>query len=254
MVSKICRLCGIAKPLSDFYADGRTKGERAARGGKGAQPWCKLCCAEHRKPGIHAEREEKTGLAKAGLKRCGSCHELKSLSEFHLRRASPDGLAYKCAECVKSSCREWKRKNPEAFKEWYRRNVDRQSEKFKEYRRKNRDHLSKQYREWAKENPHKVNAIVAKRTAAKLKATPPWADQAAIRNFYERAAELTRATGIRHEVDHIVPLQGKTVCGLHWEGNLQVLPKTENIRKSNRMPEEWSNATSMPLLEASRQR
>ena len=40
-----------------------------------------------------------------------------------------------------------------------------------------------------------------------------------------------------HEVDHIVPLQGKNVCGLHWEKNLQVIPKTENRKKSSKLLE-----------------
>jgi hypothetical protein len=58
-----------------------------------------------------------------------------------------------------------------------------------------------------------------------------------IRKVYAFSARLTAETGIRHEVDHVIPLQGETVCGLHWEGNLQVLPKIDNIRKSNRLLE-----------------
>ncbi len=83
-----------------------------------------------------------------------------------------------------------------------------------------------------------INALVAKRNAAKRNATPSWVDMERVREFYERAAFLTQATGVRHEVDHIYPLQGELVCGLHCEANLQILTKSENIRKSNRMPEE----------------
>lgn len=93
---------------------------------------------------------------------------------------------------------------------------------------------------WAKANPDKINALIAKRNAIKKNALAPWADLTAIRAIYAEATRLTKETGIRHEVDHIYPLQGETCCGLHVENNLQILTKTENIRKKNRMPEEYA--------------
>ena len=67
-----------------------------------------------------------------------------------------------------------------------------------------------------------------------LKATPPWADLKKIQSFYTEAKRLTKETGIAHHVDHIYPLKGKYVSGLHCEHNLQILTATENIRKGNR--------------------
>lgn len=65
--------------------------------------------------------------------------------------------------------------------------------------------------------------------AAKKRATPPWADKAAIACVYEKAA------GLGQTVDHIVPLQGVTVCGLHVHWNLRVLPQPDNDSKGNRL-------------------
>ena len=63
---------------------------------------------------------------------------------------------------------------------------------------------------------------------------PPWADDAAIRAIYAEARRLTAATGVQHEVDHVIPLLGARVSGLHVETNLQILTRDANKRKLNR--------------------
>ena len=83
-----------------------------------------------------------------------------------------------------------------------------------------------------------VRHHAAKRRTAKMNRTPPWADVAAIRAFYDEAARLTKLTGEQHHVDHIIPLQGKLVSGLHVENNLQVIPWLENIVKRNKFEAE----------------
>lgn len=65
--------------------------------------------------------------------------------------------------------------------------------------------------------------------------TPPWADMKAIRKIYVQCAKLTLATGIEHHVDHVVPIKGRQVSGLHVPWNLQVLPGPENRKKSNKL-------------------
>ena len=74
----------------------------------------------------------------------------------------------------------------------------------------------------------------AARHAAKMKRTPGWADKKAIQRIYDEAVRLTIETGIEHHVDHIIPLQGEKVSGLHVEANLQILTAEMNIRKSNK--------------------
>jgi hypothetical protein len=88
---------------------------------------------------------------------------------------------------------------------------------------------------YQKANLHIKNAQTAKRKAAKLQATPLWVDFEAIKAIYKQCAERTRITGIPHAVDHILPLQGKKVCGLHVAANLQILSATDNLKKSNKL-------------------
>ena len=80
---------------------------------------------------------------------------------------------------------------------------------------------------WRKRNPAQNRATTAKRRAAKLERTPEWNDDLVMRMIYEDCPE-------GHHVDHIVPLQGETVSGLHVHYNLQWLTAEENIRKSNK--------------------
>ena len=61
----------------------------------------------------------------------------------------------------------------------------------------------------------------------------PWANRLSIRDFYVLAQKITYETGVLHEVDHIIPLQGKKVSGLHVENNLRVISMLENRRKHN---------------------
>lgn len=73
-----------------------------------------------------------------------------------------------------------------------------------------------------------------KRRAAKLNRTPPWSDLDAMRAIYAQARRMTVETGIPHHVDHVIPLQGKLVSGLHVPNNLQILTGSENSKKRNR--------------------
>lgn len=86
---------------------------------------------------------------------------------------------------------------------------------------------------YKKQNRDKTNLDCANRRAAKLQATPAWANHEKIAEFYFAADFLGMVTGEWYHVDHIVPLQSDLVCGLHWEGNLQVLTARENLRKKN---------------------
>jgi 5-methylcytosine-specific restriction endonuclease McrA len=88
-------------------------------------------------------------------------------------------------------------------------------------------------------NPGATALRVAQRNARSADATPYWLtprQRREMESFYERAANLTKVTCIPHEVDHIVPLQARTVCGLNVPWNLQVLTAEENRRKRDGLP------------------
>ena len=87
-------------------------------------------------------------------------------------------------------------------------------------------------------NPDLYKELVSLRRRRFRQATPKWlsAEQKLeIRLKYRLAIELSRRTGVRHAVDHIVPLQGENVCGLHVPWNLEVLTQDENLKKSNKL-------------------
>ncbi len=119
-----------------------------------------------------------------------------------------------CNNNICASCRA---------KDWRSRSLD----KIKDYKQKNKDRLIKAVREWTVKNQKKRNAQQAYRKALQLKATPKWADIGKIREIYQNCPS-------GYHVDHIIPLRGKNICGLHIETNLQYLPAQENLKKSNK--------------------
>lgn len=89
-------------------------------------------------------------------------------------------------------------------------------------------------------NPHKVLANTIKRRVSKIKRTPLWLtadDFWMIEQAYDIAALRTKMLGFSWHVDHIIPLQGKTVSGLHVPLNLQVIPWIDNVTKANKFEE-----------------
>jgi len=130
----------------------------------------------------------------------------------------------------------WRANNPEKVAAdklaWERQDREKYPEKYEAKWRKyqDKDAMAARGKKWRKENPGKNCAKTARRKAALLQRTPPWADHDAINFFYE-----CRPAGC--EVDHIIPLQGKYISGLHVAENLQWLPRDENRTKYNKWAE-----------------
>lgn len=162
------------------------------------------------------------------MKHCNDCDTTKELSEFYLSRTTPTGYMFKCKECSKAAKRKWAKANRERLRE-YDYNYS-QKEERKLYKKKyTSEHQQQNKALWN----HK-NSI---HRAKKLQRTPQWLNEDQlwfIKEIYELAQLRTKVTGVEHHVDHIVPLKGKDVSGLHLPWNLQVIPWYENLSKSNK--------------------
>lgn len=109
-------------------------------------------------------------------------------------------------------------------------------EYIKAYHLNNKESIKKHKRKYVINNKDKVNSITAKRRANKLLRVPSWQTEADIKKIeamYSLSRRLTSCLGIEFHVDHIVPLQGKSVSGLHTPSNLQVITAYQNFIKGN---------------------
>lgn len=160
------------------------------------------------------------------MKICTKCMEEKSLSEFKKNARCRDGVIGSCKVCMNAYTSQWRAANPGHPK-------GNRSEVLSRYYENNKEKVlafSSQYR---KDNLGKYAFYAQTRWTRKLNATPAWLTEVQLKeieNFYLLAKWYEEEM----HVDHIVPLQGKNVCGLHVPWNLQLLPAIENIKKGNR--------------------
>lgn len=165
------------------------------------------------------------------MKTCSRCQTTKPFSLFYKQSVnSRDGYQAHCKQCDNARVALRKAANPEKA-----RQTQTLSDQNK-YRR-NKDRILQRNRSWKVQNPEKLQAADARRRAAKLKRTPRWLtadDVWLMEEAYALAALRSQMLGFDWHVDHVVPLQGKLVSGLHVPHNLQVIPASENCSKSNR--------------------
>jgi hypothetical protein len=111
--------------------------------------------------------------------------------------------------------------------------------KGREWQNANREKVRASVLKWNREHP----GCTAKRKATKLNATPSWANEFFINEAYQLAKLRTEMLGFAWQVDHIVPLISKSVCGFHCEDNMQVIPAKNNAAKGNRF---WPDLVARP--------
>ena len=192
------------------------------------------------------------------MKVCKTCNKKLGLSDFHKHKNSKDGLSTSCKSCVKIKSKYWydsnkeyakirakiyAQENPEKVRLWKLKY--RTSEKGKEVHRVHRKNSYRQnpekYRSQSKyyreNNPDKRSHWQKAREARKKQACPKWLSDGQlsdIQDLYKLRDKLSKVFGVDYHVDHIVPLNGKDICGLHVPWNLQILESSLNLSKSNK--------------------
>jgi hypothetical protein len=174
------------------------------------------------------------------MKTCIRCHQEKPLTSYWSCGMRKSGLLSWCKDCESARCKaKYERRKEVQLKKakaWRSANKDKYREAIQSWRERNPGRSEQTIKEWAKRNPDKVNAKWMKREASKKMRTPAWLTSDELwmmEQAYDIAAKRTAILGFSFHVDHIVPLQGKTVSGLHVPWNLQVLPAKLNQQKSN---------------------
>lgn len=165
------------------------------------------------------------GLLGVKSKVCTKCNEDKLIEDYYVNERKNGNTYYKsqCKTCVLL-----------ARKEYYPKVRSDRISYNRAYYRDNMDTLKEKQKVWRDNNLESRLARNASRRANKLNATLDLDLSQEIENFYWLAKDLTAVSGETYHVDHIVPLKGENVCGLHVPWNLQVLPADINLSKGNK--------------------
>ena len=172
------------------------------------------------------------------MKKCTKCQIVKPDSEFGIRTDRKPAIVLRsnCSSCCRLYAKSFREKNREIVlkkdKEKREKNRERVRYSSKKWESRNPDKVYEKRKRWSIANRGKVNLYATTRRAIKRKSIPAWADRDLIRDIY------LEGNYQQLHVDHIVPLNSNRVCGLHWEGNLQLLSKSDNSKKAHRI---WPN-------------
>ena len=157
-----------------------------------------------------------------------SCIECAAHRKHAWNKAEPDK--------VNAQKRAWRNANLEKVRKLNLANQKKHrasaNARNRRYAEKHREKIRSKNRAWELNNPDKAAAKFARRRASKRHQTPGWVNHERINEIY-RIAAVRRRNGEDVHVDHVIPLQSGTVCGLHVHNNLQIIPASVNRSKSN---------------------
>jgi len=241
-MNKTCTKCGEEKLLSEYH--------KAKKGKYGRAATCKACVKSEgatRWRNSSVERKEKIRVR---LQEWRKNNPEKHKAQFQRIWADPEKRQKRLDLAA-----EYRKIDPEkkleARRKEYRENPIPHLARGAAYRLANSEKVAAVFAKWSKNNPdyfrrhRKANPDqgrrhLATRRAKLLQRTPPWVELDKIKQVYEKASELQTKWGVKLHVDHVVPLQGKKVSGLHCWENLQILLATENQIKHAKFLDEGS--------------
>ena len=166
------------------------------------------------------------------MKICCRCKENKYLSEFNKDKMFCDGLRPFCRDCSK---KEWKDR--------YKKNKEKEKIRKAIFYKNNKDKICLKTAEWRRANRNYGAYKSSKQRAKRMNATPKWLTDIHLKQiqwYYSAAKMMEETSGVRHDVDHIHPLQGKNFSGLNVPWNLRVIRASENRSKAANPPKEES--------------
>jgi len=161
------------------------------------------------------------------LKTCKWCKETKEITSFHKHKGMKDGRLNKCSSCVTKNVKAWRKNNPQARKKEYEKTR-------KQKGILPREEYNKKLKENAIGRKASINKYSHKRRMQKSFLVYSELDEFVFEEACNLCTLREKATGFKWHVDHIVPLNHKNACGLHKASNLQVVPASWNLKKSNK--------------------
>lgn len=262
---RTCRKCNLEKSLEEFAEYKSAKSGKVLRLRR-----CESCesmyQSQWRKNNVgkikakyarYKAHDRRAQMPPGFLLKCQTCKVERELSEFGKLVGAKFGVRRTCTECLNSKAAakyllhpeaariksaRWASSNPELAseirKKSYRKHKSERLAYRKEWRANNLAKDKERERLYALNNPSVMRAKNARRRAAQTNACPAWLnlfDKAQMAMQYEIAIAREMQTGIKHHVDHIVPLRGLAVSGLHVPWNLQAITEFANCSKHNRL-------------------
>lgn len=215
-LSKSCNKCLVHKNLACFSINRQTK--------NGYATICKMCKSQYYK-------ENKSSIS---LKSKSYYIENKEkiLQKIKQISSKPEFIAKRRKYVEKNKEQLLKKSN-----ERHALNRDRNLKKQRQWYAQNKERTANKSKEWRQNNSYMCMYYNAKRRARVKQSSFLWLNsqqQAEIKELYQKAKQMNIEAGyIKYHVDHIVPINGKNVCGLHVPWNLQILNSIDNIKKRN---------------------
>jgi hypothetical protein len=177
-----------------------------------------------------------------GMKVCGGCKIEKPLDDFY--------QLYKDSEHYQNNCKQCAR---EVSARWRKENKDKVRKSASDNYRKKRGYPDDYVSNYGRRGSTMPGSSAIERNSNLLVFYDNLSDRhkAEIRNIYAKRAEMNKAAGyIKYHVDHIAPIQGMTISGLHAPWNIRIVEKSENHKKwaTYDAPDSWSREDSEEFL------